>query len=523
MSKRQKLLSLSIVMMFLLLGSVVPEVFADCPNGSGYCDVSVDIDMRGLTNEIGIGPNNGILNTTSSGGGLILIGENAGSSLQDYVFMGGNGQTSNVRGTVMLGTDAGKYLPHSMHSTIIGYGANGVVCSPTLDPNYLNANLPEYFCPSDLTPENSYKPSYSTIVGGLAGQFNVGNGNTMLGVEAGRFVTTGDANIIIGLNSAAGHERPGNRESKSIQSGSFNIHIGEDTEVATSDISSSIALGSLSRVEASHQIVVGSGQFWKTSSGEAASCPQCDPSDFYDWGLFTESYWGSGVTSVDPRSFSFNASGGKGPNVPGATLTLAGGKSTGAADGGYITFQTSSAGESGSSQNLLEDRVIIAPNGNVGIGSAIPQSKLDVRGDVSVGTNSSGHDVTFWGPSGTKRMWWDSTFARLTVDTYGDNYAFIASDSNGARQAAIFTGAMIGFGTITNDSWSLYSDNTVRMHISSTGKVGIGTTNPLSQLAVSGLPISPPDSSGNAGIVCITNDGNMWVDSVGDLNCNASN
>ncbi len=49
--------------------------------------------------------------------------------------------------------------------------------------------------------------------------------------------------------------------------------------------------------------------------------------------------------------------------------------------------------------------------------------------------------------------------------------------------------------------------------------VGIGTTTPGSKLAVVGLPTSPPDASGNQGTVCITNDGNMWVDDDGVNDC----
>ena len=53
-----------------------------------------------------------------------------------------------------------------------------------------------------------------------------------------------------------------------------------------------------------------------------------------------------------------------------------------------------------------------------------------------------------------------------------------------------------------------------------TGKVGIGTESPMSILAVKGLPISPPDSSGNAGVVCVTNNGNFWLDNDGVADCN---
>ncbi|RJQ56913.1 MAG: hypothetical protein C4526_00450, partial [Nitrospiraceae bacterium] len=44
--------------------------------------------------------------------------------------------------------------------------------------------------------------------------------------------------------------------------------------------------------------------------------------------------------------------------------------------------------------------------------------------------------------------------------------------------------------------------------------VGIGTRTPLSKLAVNGLPTAPPsgDTSGTKGILCITNNGNIWID-----------
>lgn len=40
-----------------------------------------------------------------------------------------------------------------------------------------------------------------------------------------------------------------------------------------------------------------------------------------------------------------------------------------------------------------------------------------------------------------------------------------------------------------------------------------------SKLAIGSMPNSPPDASGNDGVLCITNDGNVWVDDDGTYDC----
>jgi hypothetical protein len=414
------LLTCIYVSLVIVLLSLSPDAIAqDTCSGTGNCDITGEYQINSNTvlkvsesapspsqplepRDIFIGNNAGALNPVSSGPhGTVLIGGNAGSSLTDTdLVCGALNPTKNVRGTTIIGDDAAKFMHHSMHNTIVGAGANGLVCDPALTG---------YECPDGQTVDDVYHFSYNTIIGGLAGRYNIGSGNTFVGVESGNYVTTGSANVLLGLNAGAGHERlsGGSRQNNSLQTGSYNVFIGEDTEVADSSISSSIALGPLTRVEADHQIVVGSGQYLKKCViTYGPDCPEqrsmncsivdtCTPvpggnpettCELVDYGLYTDSYWGSGVTSVDPQSFSFNASGGEGLDVMGANLHLAAGRGTGAADGGYITLQTTSAGASGTNQNTLQDRLIIAPNGNVGIGPAIPQAKLDVQGNASIST-----------------------------------------------------------------------------------------------------------------------------------------
>lgn len=71
-------------------------------------------------------------------------------------------------------------------------------------------------------------------------------------------------------------------------------------------------------------------------------------------------YIGSGVTDSAPKSVTYNATGGSGTNIAGANLTLASGKATGNAAAGYIAFQTSTVGASGSTLQTNAERFRIS-------------------------------------------------------------------------------------------------------------------------------------------------------------------
>jgi hypothetical protein len=64
-------------------------------------------------------------------------------------------------------------------------------------------------------------------------------------------------------------------------------------------------------------------------------------------------YLGSGVTDTAPQSVTLQGTGGSGTNIAGATFNLAGGKSTGSANGGSINLQISAPGGAGSTLNGL--------------------------------------------------------------------------------------------------------------------------------------------------------------------------
>ncbi len=466
--KAKILIAFSCFVFVAAFGFTGSNVFAACPDGSDNCNITGEYQIDGLRalkvqlgndlpRDIFIGDGAGDKNPISDDRafGNILIGRHAGYSLE-------KAPTYNTIGSsTIIGDMAAENLISTVHNTYIGSGVNRGAC--TVDSPCGSLTM----------------PNYNTSVGTLSGYYNIGSGNSFFGTEAGKYVTTGVANILIGLNAGAGHERPNPvlEVDKSVGVGHHNIHIGVDTEVARNDISSSIAIGNLTRVEDDHQIVVGSGQYWKTASGEAASCPLCDPSDFVNVGLLTDSYWGSGVTSVDPQDFSFNATGGKGDDVNGADLIIAGGKSTGDAVGGSIIFQTAPAGaSSGDVQNSLVDRMVINSNGNVGIstGSSALNFELQIN------------------------------------DSTGDNNTLLQF-KNSTSGAGLYGGLFLGL--IAEDGY-LQAESDLHIRVLGGPQLLLKENG----ISVSGLPDYEP-VSGDSYIVCVDSEGNLWVDKDGNNDC----
>ncbi len=110
---------------------------------------------------------------------------------------------------------------------------------------------------------------------------------------------------------------------------------------ASAGHSNTVAIGTNSTTTAAGQCVIG---------GNAAG--------------ITSVFIGNGVTHGTPNNIVYNATGGSGANTAGASLALAGGKSTGSANGGSVKVQVSPAGSSGSTLNTLVDAVVIDSNKN---------------------------------------------------------------------------------------------------------------------------------------------------------------
>ena len=151
---------------------------------------------------------------------------------------------------------------------------------------------------------------------------------------------------------------------------------------------------------------------------------------------------------------------------------------------GGIQFQAENVG----GMENQATRMVINPNGNVGIGTTNPDNKLHVN------SGSTNEVAKFESTDGT---------AYLSI-----------MDSN-------TTNSLQGIGS-TGDELTFYSNNAERMRIDSSGNVGIGTNSPTQKLhvvgnaRVTGAYYDSNNSSGTANQVLVsTVTGTDWVDGSG--------
>ncbi|MFA6256695.1 MAG: hypothetical protein WCT29_00065 [Candidatus Paceibacterota bacterium] len=177
-------------------------------------------------------------------------------------------------------------------------------------------------------------------------------------------------------------------------------------------------------------------------------------------------YIGDGVTDATPLSVTYNASGGSGTDIAGASLTLAGGKATGNAAGGSLIFSTSDAGASGTTLQSLTEKMRISAAGNVGIGTTTPATKLHTVVD-GVGRTTQ------------------TAVVRIGSGTTGGGYYFPTADFATKSWSTGDSSAKSQLDILLSDGNTAIPETTV-MSLRSDGKVGIGDTTPDYLLDVAG-------------------------------------
>ncbi|WP_437186721.1 tail fiber domain-containing protein [Planctomicrobium sp. SH668] len=242
-------------------------------------------------------------------------------------------------------------------------------------------------------------------VGGHKFLFISGSNNVALGIGAvtnsgnsvsiGRNASTsGSSSIAIGFGALTLNQGGGNNVAigNGAKANAYGgVALGQGTAVNTGSIAiggqgtsaltdNAIVIGRNSKVNYAGSVVIGY-QAEATASNQLVLGGKHRPH-----GL-RSAYFGP-VTVAEPTDFIINATGGEGTDIAGASLSIAGGRGTGNARGGSIVFQTSDVGASGTTLRDLSTKMIITPDGQVGIGTANPSStgaqvlKLDVEGPV---------------------------------------------------------------------------------------------------------------------------------------------
>lgn len=152
--------------------------------------------------------------------------------------------------------------------------------------------------------------------------------------------------------------------------------------------------------------------------------------------------------------------------------TLGAGMSIGTTDNNTFTIKSNSL-----------SRIYLSATGKVGFGNTNPNSILDVMGDFIL----RGMSAPAAAPVGQGKIYFDSTANKFKVSENGGAYADLVSAPDLGSYFQDGGNSFSGIATLgTNSNFGLKfrTNSTDHMFLSALGKVGIGTTNPSTELHI---------------------------------------
>jgi hypothetical protein len=293
-------------------------------NGSGALSFADDSTLTGITDsdETSLGIDAG--GSLTTGTNLTAVGNGAGAAVTEgdlNDFFGASAGASVTTGSfnTLLGNLAGQALTTEGGNTIIGSGA-GDAFTGSDDVVIIGKNAVGGSSPTGGT---------GVVIGADSATEMDGSGNVLVGHQVASGITSGEQNVVIGT-SAGG---------SALTTGSNNVFVGYQAGDGV-NVSSALAIGDGADPTASNQALIG---------GATTN--------------ITDVYFGSGVTDSSAAAVTINATGNEGTDESGVALNIAGGKATGNAAGGKISFQTSDAGASGTTLQSLTEKARIEADG----------------------------------------------------------------------------------------------------------------------------------------------------------------